>query len=106
MADLNLDLAKQAFKLNSKTYADHETGKFVQRIVTDPENVVRSLADLIDIITDILTSFVMLIYIATLNIYVALIVVGILIISLIIEQIRRKRNRNPSPLGPFRPPRA
>ena len=93
MADLNLDLAKQAFKLNSKTYADHETGKFVQRIVTDPENVVRSLADLIDIITDILTSFVMLIYIATLNIYVALIVVGILIISLIIEQIRRKRNR-------------
>ncbi len=93
MADLNLDLAKQAFKLNSKTYADHETGKFVQRIVTDPETVVNNLADLVDLVTDCVTSLVMIIYIATLNIYIALAIVIIVAFCMIIERIRRKRNR-------------
>ena len=93
MADLNLDLAKQAFKLNSKTYADHETGKFVQRIVTDPETVVNNLADLVDLVTDCVTSLVMIIYIATLNIYIALAIVVIVAFCMIIEKIRRKRNR-------------
>lgn len=93
MADLNLDLAKQAFKLNSKTYADHETGKFVQRIVSDPENVVRNLADLVDIVTDILTALVMIIYIMTLNVYICLIIVFVIAICMIIEKLRRKRNR-------------
>lgn len=93
MADLNLDLAKQAFKLNSKTYADHETGKFVQRIVNDPENVVRNLADLVDIITDCLTSLVMIIYISTLNIFIGIAIVLVLAFCMILERIRRKRNR-------------
>ncbi len=93
MADLNLDLAKQAFKLNSKTYADHETGKFVQRIVTDPETVVNNLADLVDLVTDCVTSLVMIIYIATLNIYIALAIMVIVAFCMIIEKIRRKRNR-------------
>ncbi len=93
MADLNLDLAKQAFKLNSKTYADHETGIFVQRIVTDPENVVRRLADLIDLLTDCVTSLVMIIYIATLNIYISIVIVVVVLICLLIERHRRKRNR-------------
>lgn len=93
MADLNLDLAKQAFKLNSKTYADHETGKFVQRIVNDPENVVRNLADLVDIITDCLTSLVMIIYISTLNFFIGIAIVLVLAFCMILERIRRKRNR-------------
>ena len=93
MADLNLDLAKQAFRLNSKTYADHETGKFVQRIVNDPENVVRNLADLVDIITDCLTSLVMIIYISTLNIFIGIAIVLVLAFCMILERIRRKRNR-------------
>lgn len=93
MADLNLDLAKQAFKLNSKTYADHETGKFVQRIVTDPETVVQNLADLVDLFTDCITALIMIIYIATLNIYIALAIVVLFAFCMILEKIRRKRNR-------------
>ena len=93
MADLNLDLAKQAFKLNSKTYADHETGKFVQRIVTDPETVVQKLADLVDLFTDCITALVMIIYIATLNIYIALAIVVIFAFCMMLENIRRTRNR-------------
>lgn len=93
MADLNLDLAKQAFKLNSKTYADHETGKFVQRTVTDPETVVQNLADLVDLFTDCITALVMIIYIATLNIYIALAIVVLFAFCMILEKIRRTRNR-------------
>ena len=97
MADLNLDLAKQAFKLNSKTYSDHDTGTFVQRIVSDPERVVNNLADLVDILTDIITSFVIVIYISTLNIYISLILVAIIAVCLIIEikrtKVKRKNKR-------------
>ena len=70
MADLNLDLAKQAFKLNSKTYNDHDTGTFLQRIINDPERVVSSLADIMDNVFEIISSLIMIIYISTLNIYI------------------------------------
>ena len=84
MAELNFDLARQAFKLNSKTYADHETGKFVQRIVTDPETVVNNLANLVDLVTDCVTSLVMIVYIALLNIYIALAIVVIVAFCMIL----------------------
>ncbi len=93
MADLNLDLAKQAFKLNSKTYADHDTGTFVQRIVYDPERVVNNLADLVEIFTDIITAIIIVIYISTINVYMGLILLAIIVICLIIELKRNKINR-------------
>ncbi len=95
MAELNYDLSRQAFKLNSKTYSDHNTGTFVQRLVSDPERVVSNLADLVDIITDILTSIIIVVYIATLNIYVGLIVFALIIVGIILEKIRvRVRVKN------------
>ncbi len=93
MSDLNFDLAKQSFKLNSKTYSDHDTGTFVLRIVNDPEQVVSKCADIIDIITELITAFVMLIYIITLNSWIALIFIGILIVGMFIERIRIKLRR-------------
>ena len=96
MSELNLDLAKQAFKLNSKTYADHDTGTFVQRIVTDPERVVMHLADIIAVLFDIITALIIVIYITTLNVYVGLAIVALLAVCLVIELrrkvIRRKYN--------------
>lgn len=97
MAELNLDLARQAFKLNSKTYNDHDTGTFVQRIVDDPARIVDSLATVIDVIMEMATTIVMFIYIAVLNIYVSIALVGIVLISFIIEYNRvriRRRNRS------------
>ncbi len=95
MAELNYDLSRQAFRLNSKTYSDHNTGTFVQRLVSDPERVVSNLADLVDIITDIITSIIIVIYIATLNIYVGLIVLALIIVGIILERIRvRVRVKN------------
>lgn len=96
MAELNYDLSRQAFKLNSKTYSDHNTGTFVQRLVSDPERIVNNLADLVDIVTDIITSLIVIIYITTLNIYVGLVIAGLMVIGLIIERVRlriRVKNR-------------
>lgn len=97
MSNLNNDLARQSFKLNSKTFNDHDTGTFVMRIVNDPEQVVSKYADIIDIITEIISSFVMLIYVLTLNSWIAMIFVSVLIIGIFIErkrmQVRRKNHK-------------
>ena len=93
MSDLNSDLSKQAFKLNSRTFTSHDTGTFVQRIVSDPERVVDSLASVVDMVASTITSLAMIVYIATLNLYVSLITVGIIIVALALEIWRVKRRR-------------
>ena len=93
MSNLNLDLARQAFKLNSKTYNDHETGTFVQRIVDDPIRMVDSMASVVDNLLSIITSVIMLIYITTLNFWISLALVGVVTFALIIELVRVKIKR-------------
>lgn len=90
MADLNLDLAKQAFKLNSQTYSNHETGTFVQRIVSDPERLVNNMADIVDMITEILSSLVIITYISTLNIYIGLVIFVLISVCMALEMKRVK----------------
>ncbi len=90
MAEINFDLSKQAFKLNSKTYSDHDTGTFVQRLISDPERLVGSLADIIDILSDFITALIVIIYITTLNIWIGVVIVGIFVAGMIIEKFRVK----------------
>lgn len=90
MANMNQDLATQAFKFTSKTYAEHDTGTFLQRIVNDPQIVVNNLADMVDVITDILSAMVIIIYIATFNLYIALALFVIIFIGIAIEKFRIK----------------
>lgn len=93
MADLNIDLAEQAFKLNSKTYSDNDTGTFVQRIVNDPEQIVSRLSDVVDYLTDMISVLIMVVYISSLNVYIGLVMVGIVIICSILEFYRTKTLR-------------
>lgn len=90
MSDLNLDLAKQAFKLNSQTYSNNETGTFVQRIVNEPKKLVKNLADVVSMTTEIISGFVIVCYIMTLNVYIGLIVFAVLLVGLILEIKRIK----------------
>ena len=103
--EINQDLSKQAFKLNSKTYADHNTGTFVQRIVHDPEMIVANLSEIVGSISDLLTSIVVFVYIATLNIYISLLLIVLVVVATILEywrvhyrrgaryKLRRKRDK-------------
>lgn len=96
MARLNLDLAKQAFKLDSKTFSDHDTGTFVQRIVSDPERIIDNLTTVVDFIINIASSLVIIIYITTLNAWITLAIAVIVCLSLIFEMKRmnvRRKNR-------------
>ena len=93
MALLNYDLAKQAFKLNSTTFSEHETGTFVRRIVSDPDKIVNSMADLMELTTDLISVTVMLIYIATLNIWASLVMLASMIIGMSFEILRIKKRR-------------
>lgn len=97
MSDLNFDLANQSFKLNSKTYSDHDTGTFVTRIVNDPEQVVSKIADIVDILTELISAIIMLIYIITINSWIGLIFISALTIGILIEfwrvKIRRKNRK-------------
>lgn len=93
MTELSSDLAKQAFKLNSETYSNNETGRFVQRIVNDPERLINNLADLISTVTELITAIVIIIYISTLSIFIGLTLIGLISICLLMEVFRIKLYR-------------
>lgn len=96
MSTLSLDLAKQAFKLNSKTYNDHDTGTFVQRIVEDPAQIIDQLSSIVNMIMELTTSAIMLIYITTLNFWISICLVILGIVAGILEFFRikvRRKNR-------------
>ena len=90
MSEISSDLARQAFKLNSQTYSNHNSGTMIQRIVNDPRVVVCNLDALVDSLTQIMSSLVIVIYIAVLNLYIGLGILGIIIVCFIIELFRRK----------------
>ena len=90
MSDIRGDLAGQSFKLNSQTYSNHNTGTMLQRIVNDPQVVVRNLDALLDSLTQIMSSLVIVIYIATLNFYMGIGIFAIIVVCFVIEFFRRK----------------
>jgi len=87
---LNTDLSKQSFNISSKTFSDNETGFFTQRIVSDPAKIVDSISLIVDYIIEIVGDAVILIYIATFDYRLALILSGIIIVCLILEFFRQK----------------
>ena len=96
MASLNIDLAKQAFKLTSSTYESHDTGTFVQRIVNDPQQVVDNLATIIDEIAEVLSVLIIALYITFLNVWVGIALTVVSLIAIFLEYKRmkaRKKNR-------------
>ncbi|MFQ6752313.1 MAG: ABC transporter ATP-binding protein [Clostridia bacterium] len=93
MAGMNLELASQIFNLDSKTFKNHDTGTFVQRIVQDPERVVEKLSGIVDAITNIITNGIMMIYICTLNIYIGLCLIALMLVCFAFEKIRTKVRR-------------
>lgn len=94
-SELSLDMAKQAFLLDSQTYSNHGTGTFVRRIVTDPRTVISQIAMVFDNIMAIISNVVMTIYITFLNIWVGLIYVFLFVVSAVIEYFRVKnRHKN------------
>ena len=92
---MSIDVAGQAFKISSQSYAEHNTASFMQRIASDPRTIFDNIRMIVDCGTDIVTNIVMFVYICTINIWVGLISLAGIGIASIIEKIRRtKRKKN------------
>lgn len=84
------DLTDRLFKLQSKTFASSSSGLFVTRIVEDSESAFGKISTIIECLAFIFTSFVTLVYIAILNIWVGLIFLGSAIGLSVLEVYRKK----------------
>ena len=90
---INNDLAYQAFKLSSQAYSNNNTGTFVQRIVSDPQVLINRLVGIVDYISGIISTVVILIYVIVINYIVGLIGVAIIGICFVVERYRLKKRK-------------
>ena len=92
---MSIDVAKQAFKISSQSYSQHNTASFMQRISNDPRTIFDCIQMIINQATDVITNIIMFIYICTINIWVGVIsLVGIVIASIIEKYRRQVRKKN------------
>ncbi len=89
---LNSDLSSQAFKFSATTYANNPSGTFIQRIIYDPQNLIGSLTNVVEVISIAIEQLIICAYIFYLNYIVGLVFVIGMILSLVIERIRVRLN--------------
>lgn len=84
------DLTKRSFELSSSTFSDNDSGSFVQRIMTDPDNALMQLSSLVEQFAESITSFLVIAYIISLNWIIGIMYVSILLVLFLIEIYRKK----------------
>ena len=89
-SEMILDITERAFFISSKSYANHTSGEFMQRISGDPSNIVGSLAGIIDNFAIMIESFVVIVYIALLNWIMGLVIFATSMLFFIIQKYRRR----------------
>lgn len=88
---MSIDIAEQAFRISDKSYSEHNTANFTQRINQDPRTILHHISCYIAYISQIVTHIVILGYIFYINIYVGLIAIGGMGITMIIEYFRKRK---------------
>jgi ABC-type multidrug transport system fused ATPase/permease subunit len=61
------DLTKRSFELSTSAFSDNNSGAFVQRIMNDPNDVLNKLSSLVEILAELITQTIVVVYIITLN---------------------------------------
>ncbi len=87
------DLTKRSFCLATSTFSDNNSGTFIQRIMDDPKEVLGKMSSLIDIIVQIISQTVVIIYIISLHWIIGTLYIVMLILSFAVELYRRKLNK-------------
>ena len=90
ISQMYYDLSKQSFRLTSKVYSDNESGLFMKRMIDAPKAIVETFAEFVQITTDLISSTIVILYVISINIFVGLILVGIIIICVVLDRIRVK----------------
>ena len=93
--EIAIDLTRRSFKFSTATFSDYNSGTFVQRIMHDPNELLQNLSSIIEVISETLTSAVVIVYMICLNWIIGLVYIGVLAIAFVIEINRRRaRKRN------------
>ena len=92
--DMRIDIANQAFKIADKSYTDHKTSNFTQRISSDPQSVFDKVYSFVGYLQQIITAVIMIGYIAIISWLVGVIAIGAIIIVFAVEKVRRKIDLN------------
>lgn len=94
-ANIGMELTKRCFKISSSTFSENNTGSFLQRVLTDPNQVLENIYYMIDLIADLITCAIIMIYIITLNWIIGTVYalsLGCLVVLEVIKQKVWKRN--------------
>ena len=73
------DLTERMFKITSKSFGAHSAGMFVNRVAYSPDDAIGSVANLIEVLGNIVARIVIVIYITCLNIYIGLVIIFVLL---------------------------
>ncbi len=97
LADMSADIAEQTFKISSKSYSNHNTGSFTERIIQDPRTIFDLINAIIENIGQLLSSIVIIGYVTVISPIIGLIFIFGVIISTVLTRVRLKtvrRNRS------------
>lgn len=89
--DISVDLLKQSFNINSQTYANHNSGDFSQRIVSEPTFLINQFFSSIGNLSNMISTTAVIIYVFVLNYIVGLCLVAIIGVVAIIDIFRIKK---------------
>ena len=95
--EIAVDLTKRSFKFSTATFSDYNSGTFVQRIMHDPNELLQHLSSIIEVVSETITSVVVIVYMITLNWIIGLLFIVVLAIAFTIE-INRKKARKKNKL--------
>lgn len=87
---MSLDIAEQSFKISSSAYSNHQTGNFLQRIRSDPDQIFNCITSIVDSIGSLISTVVIIAYILTLNVWISLVMIVYLILMTTITYFRKK----------------
>lgn len=88
--DIKRDLTARLFEISAESYGESGASAFVQRVLNDSEMVFRVFTSIFDLVCDVVTNVVILIYIMTFNVYIGLFILGALAIVLVYDYFRNK----------------
>ena len=90
---MRVDIATQAFKIADKSYTDHKTSNFTQRIASDPQSIFDNVLGFVSYLQQIITAVIMTTYIIIISPIIGVIAIVSIAIIFTIEKFRRKINK-------------
>lgn len=88
---ISMDLISRSFNITSQSYANHNSGDFAQRILSEPQAIINQLFSFIGDLSNMISTTAVIIYVFVLNYIVGLCLITIVAIVSIIDMFRIKK---------------